>query len=169
MNHAQKMQLKTLIEDYVNAQVAMSWQGAGDPADSAQTRLELIEAENALNDVLYLRTTNDSERLNLLLDTMLAVSNDMKLPPAGQLVMDAMQDHVANGNIITGDDMKGILDVALTTVSIHPTTSKSETVCAEGNIGGDADDTASATTPGNWAPTGERESPRSQVEGRQAQ
>lgn len=168
MNHAQKMQLKGLIEEYAEARVAMSWQGAGDPADSAQTRLELIEAENALNDVLHLRTTSDTERLNLLLDTMLAVANDMKLPPAGQLLMDAMQSHAANGNIITGDDMKGILDVALSTIPVGATTAEPETVQA---VRGDeaGTDFTPATTPGNWAPTDERESPCSQVEGREAQ
>lgn len=166
MNHAQKMHLAGVIEDYAEARVADSWKGGTDPLDAPLIEQDLKDAKRALDDTLTLRATNDTERLNLLLDTMLAVSNDMKLPLAGQLVMDAMQDHVANGNIITGDDMKGILDVALTTVSIHPITSKSETVCAEGNIGGDADDTASATTPGNCTPAGERKSPRSQVEGR---
>lgn len=126
MNHAQKMHLAGVIEDYANAQVAMSWQGAGDPADSAQTRLELIEAENALNDVLHLRTTNDGERLNLLLDTVLAAANDIKLPPAGMLLMEAMQNHTAAGTVLTSDLMKGILDVALSTISIHPTAAKSK-------------------------------------------
>lgn len=153
MNHAQKMQLKGLIEDYADARVAYSWKGGTDPLDTPLIEQDLKDAKRALNDVLYLRTTNDTERLNLLLDTMLAVSNDMKLPPAGQLVMDAMQDHVANGSIITGDDMKGILDVALTTISIHPTASKSETVQA------DAERSAAASG-GDWTPIGERESPR---------
>lgn len=157
MNHAQKMQLKMLIEDYANAQVAMSWQGAGDPADSAQTRLELIEAENALNDVLYLRTTNDTERLNLLLDTMLAVANDMKLPPAGQLLMDAMSGHTADGTILTGDDMKGMLDVALSTIPVSTAPVKPETVQASGNNA--VVDHAPAAPQGDWTPADERTRP----------
>lgn len=153
MNHTQKMQLKMLIEDYANAQVAMSWQGAGDPADSAQTRLELIEAENALNDVLYLRTTNDTERLNLLLDTMLAVANDMKLPPAGQLLMDAMSGHTADGTILTGDDMKGMLDVALSTIPVN------DAPMGHTQATSPVVDHAPAAPQGDWTPADERTRP----------
>ena len=159
MNHAQKMHLAGVIEDYAEARVAYSWKGGTDPLDTPLIEQDLKDAKRALNDTLALRTTNDGERLNLLLDTMLAVSNDMKLPPAGQLVMDAMQGHVANGNIITGDDMKGILDVALTTISIHPTGHKTDAICtADTAVGAvpDHDDVA-ASAPGNWTPTDERE------------
>ena len=159
MNHAQKMHLAGVIEDYAEARVADSWKGSGDPADIAEIEQDLKDARHALSDALYLRTTNDTERLNLLLDTMLAVSNDMKLPPAGQLVMDAMQGHVASGNILTSDDMKGILDAALTAISMHPTGCKTDVVRTIDIAVGDADDTASATTPGNCTPASERESP----------
>ena len=120
MNHAQKMHLAGVIEDYAEARVADSWKGGTDPLDTPLIEQDLKDAKRALDDTLTLRTTNDGERLNLLLDTMLAVSNDMKLPPAGQLVMDAMHSHVAAGTILTGDNMKGILDVALTAISIRP-------------------------------------------------
>lgn len=159
MNYTQKVKLAACINVYVRAAVDSSWKGSSPPDEAEDIERYAKKCHKAMNDALNAATTNDSERLNLLLDTMLAVSNDMKLPPAGQLVMDAMQDHVANGNIITGDDMKGILDVALTTIPVGATTAEPETVCAEGNIGGDAYDTASAAASGNCTQASECESP----------
>ena len=157
MNQAQKTKLAARISTYVRAAVELSWKGSSPPDESAEIEQHAKKCLKALNDELNAAVTNDTERLNLLLDTMLAVANDMKLPPAGQLLMDAMSGHTADGTILTGDDMKGMLDVALSTIPVSTAPVKPETVQASGNNA--VVDHAPAAPQGDWTPADERTRP----------
>lgn len=126
MNIAQRTKLGALIVAHTRAAVDNSWKGASPPDEAEAIEQHAKKCSKALNAELNALVTNDGERLNLLLDTVLAAANDIKLPPAGMLLMEAMQNHTAAGTVLTSDLMKGILDVALSTISIHPTAAKSK-------------------------------------------
>lgn len=113
MNHAQKLHLKNLIEEYVEARVADSWKGGCDPLDVPPIEQDLKDAKRALFDSLTIYTNNATERLELLLEVMLAAANGSAMSGAATFVYTTVQARTKASEVMDASTMKGILDVAL--------------------------------------------------------
>lgn len=113
MNHAQKLHLKNLIEEYAEARVADSWKGGADPLDVPPIEQDLKDAKRALFDSLTIYTSNDTKRLELLLEVVLAAANGSKMTGAATFVYTSVQARTKASEVMDASTMKGILDVAL--------------------------------------------------------